>query len=284
MVVADSDWSAQRFVSAAAEGRRLHTQLDPDAPSWLLNYLPIRILPNRLAVAKLVVITSTNFDSDPTGRCARQQPLRNNHVSTDPMAVLTIVDIRETLEARRQPLSHGSLAHKALSPRIWPTRQVQRTIIRKELHDRVQILGIEGIEDRLYGFYGHRLLLRHGASSLNEGLTFQRPQEFLAQAWPLRLVPLIAVLDVSGRRRSDDDLLQRPWPRIRPRTSSQGMPTGPSRFRSSRRRSSSARWAPVSGIASGVAARLSHSSSSRSSRSSGVSDAMSRPPLLMPEV
>src|SRR5712692_1278824 len=106
-------------------------------------------------------------------------------------------------------------------------------------------------------------------------------QEFLAQAWPLRLVPLIGVLDVSGRRRSDDDLLQRPWPRIRPRTSSQGMPTGPSRFRSSRRRSSSARWAPVSGIASGVAARLSHSSSSRSSRSSGVSDAMSRPRLLM---
>src|SRR5712692_8082832 len=173
MVVADSDWSAQRFVSAAAEGRRLHTQLDPDAPSWLLNYLPIRILPNRLAVAKLVVITSTNFDSDPTGRCARQQPLRNNHVSTDPMAVLTIVDIRETLEARRQPLSHGSLAHKALAPRIWPTRQVQRTIVRKELHDRVQIVGIEGIEDRLYGFYGHRLLLRHGASSLNEGLTLR---------------------------------------------------------------------------------------------------------------
>lgn len=69
----------------------------------------------------------------------------------------------------------------------------------------------------------------------------QRRQEFFAQARPLRLVPLIGVLDVSGSRWPDDDLLHGPRLRIRLRTSSHGMPTGPSRSRSSRRRSSSAR-------------------------------------------
>src|SRR5213594_5141148 len=90
----------------------------------------------------------------------------------------------------------------------------------------------------------------------------ERNEEVFAQTWLLRLVPLISVLDVGGGRRPDDDPLHWCRLRIRLRTSSHGMPTGPSRSRSSRRRSSSTRWAPVSGIASGVAARLSHSSSS----------------------
>ena len=112
----------------------------------------------------------------------------------------------------------------------------------------------------------------------------ERGQQLLAQARPLRLVPSIGVLDIRRSRWPDDDSLHRPRLRIRLRTSSQGMPTGPSRSRSSRRRSSSARWASVSGTASGAAARLSHSSSSRLSRSSGVSDAISTPRLLMPAV
>src|SRR3989338_5949548 len=48
----------------------------------------------------------------------------------------------------------------------------------------------------------------------------QRHQELLAQARPLRLVPLIGVLDVRGSRRPDDDLLHRLRLRMRLRTSS----------------------------------------------------------------
>ena len=53
-------------------------------------------------------------------------------------------------------------------------------------------------------------------------------EELVAQAGLLRLVPFVSVLDVGGRRRPDDDSLHRPRLRIRLRTSSQGMPTGPS--------------------------------------------------------
>ena len=64
---------------------------------------------------------------------------------------------------------------------------------------------------------------------------------------------------------------------IRLRTSSQGIPTGPSTSKSSSRRSSSAHCAAVSGIASGVAAKLSQSASRRLKRSCAVIDAMSNP-------
>jgi hypothetical protein len=77
------------------------------------------------------------------------------------MAVVAIVDVRETLEARRQPLSDGRLAHKALATRIWPPGHVQRTIVRKKLHYRVEIVSIESVEDGLRRFYGNRLLLKH---------------------------------------------------------------------------------------------------------------------------
>jgi hypothetical protein len=67
----------------------------------------------------------------------------------------------------------------------------------------------------------------------------------------------------------------RPVVRSRVTISSQGMPTAPSRSMLSNRRSSSARCGGVRGIDCGVAARLSHSRSTRRSRSSSERRPMS---------
>src|SRR5437879_2616958 len=101
------------------------------------------------------------------------------------------------------------------------------------------------------------------------------PEKLFAKALSPALVPKKCFFDISGGRRTDEDGHQGVRLRIRRSTSSQGMPSGPSRSSSSRRLSSSSRCAFVSGTASGLAERLSHSSSRSRRRSSALSFAMS---------
>ena len=83
--------------------------------------------------------------------------------------------------------------------------------------------------------------------------------KLVAQAAALGFIPMVSAFDVSGRGRPDEDGLHARRECRRPRTSSAGIPTGPSRSRSSSLRSSSSRCGSVSGIALGVAERLSQS-------------------------
>ena len=99
--------------------------------------------------------------------------------------------------------------------------------------------------------------------------------KLVAQARPLGFVPGVSVFDVSGRGRPDEDGLHARRECRRPRTSSAGIPTGPSRSRSSSLRSSSSRCGSVSGIALGVAERLSQSFSRSCSCSAWLSVAIS---------
>ena len=106
-----------------------------------------------------------------------------------------------------------------------------------------------------------------------------RYQEVFSEPGALVLIPPIRAFDICGRRRSKDRWLQR-RARICLRTSSQGTPSSPpslmSRSRSLSRRSSSARCSGVTGTSAGVRAKLSHSRSRRSRRSSGL-----RPSILI---
>jgi hypothetical protein len=93
-------------------------------------------------------------------------------------------------------------------------------------------------------------------------------QELASQALALLLVPVVGVFDVRSSGWTEENRLHAVPFWIRARTSSQGMPVGPSCSRSSSRRSSSARWASVNGTAAGFLLRLSQSSSRRLRRSS----------------
>jgi hypothetical protein len=100
-------------------------------------------------------------------------------------------------------------------------------------------------------------------------------EEFVTEPGTLPFVPDVCVVNVRGRPRTDDDRHQPMRLRMRFSTSSNGMPTGPSRSISSSRRSSSSRCGLVSGTASGVRERLSHSASNSRSRSSAFRPDMS---------
>jgi len=89
-----------------------------------------------------------------------------------------------------------------------------------------------------------------------------------SERFALGSVPTVGTFDIGSGIGPNDDPHVTSFSRRR-RTSSQGIPRGPSRSNSSRRRSSSWRWASVSGTSSSV--RLSHNRSMSFNRCSGVS-------------
>jgi len=101
-------------------------------------------------------------------------------------------------------------------------------------------------------------------------------QELLAESSSRPFVLVVGVFDIAGRFRTDDNVAgHRSVVRSRTTISSQGMPVAASRSTLSSRRSSSARCGGVKGIECGVSARLSHSRSTRRSRSSSERRPMS---------
>ena len=114
------------------------------------------------------------------------------------------------------------------------------------LSQRVTIDSVEeAVREPLRDESASRVTVQDGVGFwMFEHSVLRRPgrlEELCAQAGPLRLVPLVGLLDIRSSRGPDDDSLHRPRLWIRLRTSSHGIPTGPSTSSSSRRRSSSAR-------------------------------------------
>src|SRR5512147_944134 len=99
------------------------------ASRWLLDDLPVRVLPDDLPVAKLPMVTAAHADATTVRRRAGQKPLGDAEVATDPVSIFTVVDIRKPTEARCQRLAHGRFAREALSPRLWPTGHVEGAIV-----------------------------------------------------------------------------------------------------------------------------------------------------------
>jgi hypothetical protein len=121
--------------------------------------------------------------------------------------------------------------------------------------------------------------------TVNDGKTFgichqrfdddtHRCKKLVAKTRSLILIPSVGVFNIRGGSRPEDRGLHLDRERICCRTWSQGIPSGPERSRSSSRRSSSSRCTLVSGTFPGASLRLSHSSSIRRKRSSGLRSPM----------
>ena len=106
-------------------------------------------------------------------------------------------------------------------------------------------------------------------------------KKLVTKSRSLILIPSIGVFNVCGGSRPEDWRLHLDRERICCSTWSQGIPSGPELSRSLSRRSSSSRCALVSGIFSGASLRLSHNSSIRRSRSSGLRSPMFSAGLLI---
>ncbi len=122
----------------------------------------------------------------------------------------------------------------------------------------------------------HRIQGGLCGNALKRGL--KRCQKLIAEARTPAFVPQKRFVDIGGRCRTNDDGRHSLRLRMLRKTSSHGMPVGPSRSSSSSRRSNSSRWALVRGIPCGVARRLSQSSSISRNRSSVLRLAISTVP------
>ena len=106
-------------------------------------------------------------------------------------------------------------------------------------------------------------------------------KEFSAQTKLASLVPSVGVFNVRGSSRAKERWLHLGRERICVKISSQGIPSGPERSRSSKRRSNSSRCVSVSGTLPGCLLRLSQSSSIILSRSAGLRSSILMAGLLM---
>src|SRR5438105_9248790 len=91
----------------------------------LLDDLPVRVLPEDLAVSELPVIASTHSDLDSVWGRAGQQPFHHARVTAAPVPALPVVDVGRSLEPGRQPLPHFPLPLYPPPPGLCPPRHVQ---------------------------------------------------------------------------------------------------------------------------------------------------------------
>ncbi len=120
-------------------------EADADTPfrSGSVDDLPERILAADSAVDELEKITPSDFDGLAGQLRAAEGPLRHGAITADPVAAVAVVDVRNAVEPRLDPCPHLLAAHQPPASRRWPARHVENTILGKEGHDCVDIVGVE---------------------------------------------------------------------------------------------------------------------------------------------
>jgi len=62
------------------------------------------------------------------------------------MTVVSVVNVRNALEATRKSLAHLIFADEALSPGFRSSWKIKGAVISEELHDRIEIMSVECCE------------------------------------------------------------------------------------------------------------------------------------------
>src|SRR5215470_15195953 len=127
-----------RFVAAPISGLR-----------GTLDDLPVRVFPRHRAAPELPVVAAAHPHRLAVGTRSREEPFRDAEVPADPVAIVVVVHVGQSLETRGEAFAHGRLARVALAPGLGSARHLQRAVLGEELHDRVEIMSIEGGGDGL---------------------------------------------------------------------------------------------------------------------------------------
>jgi hypothetical protein len=63
------------------------------------------------------------------------------------MCVVPVVDVRDALEAGRKAGSNLPFSHIPVSPWALASRHVQDTVIMEVVHDGVEVMAVEGVQE-----------------------------------------------------------------------------------------------------------------------------------------
>ena len=113
-------------------------------------------------------------------RCVpAERPLGHGAVAADPVAVVAVVDVGNAVEPRLDPLPDLLPAHQPPTSRSGPAWHVHDAILGEEGHDRVDVVGVERVEEGLkhrgVGLRaGHGCISLVGVSSLAHGPIYRK--------------------------------------------------------------------------------------------------------------
>src|ERR671925_1178734 len=117
-----------------------------------------------LVVPERPQIAAPHVDSLAGYRRARDRPLRYAAVPGGEVVVVSVGDVRNALEARGKPAPDLVLPDEPAAPAVRSPRGLEDTILAEVLHDRVEVVSVEGAEHLLKDF--DPAIVGHPSSSL----------------------------------------------------------------------------------------------------------------------
>lgn len=121
-------------------------------PTYLIalsDDLPVRVFSDYLAVPELKKVATSNSELLACRARARQEPLGNTSITTCPVAVFTVMNVRDPAESSGQALADLVLANATCTPRFRSPRHVGGRVVRKEFHDPIEIVLVECVKQLL---------------------------------------------------------------------------------------------------------------------------------------
>src|SRR4051812_27493429 len=128
---------------------------DGDAAVLSLDDLPEGVLAADLAVGELEEVAPAHLDVLPGQLSAADRPLRDPAVTARPVALVAVLDVRDPVEPRLDPFAHLLLADQAAPSRRGTARHVEHAVLAEERHHLVDVVGVEGVEERLQSWRRH---------------------------------------------------------------------------------------------------------------------------------
>jgi hypothetical protein len=111
---------------------------------------PERVLAGDLAVDELEQVATAHLDALARHLRAAECPLGYSAVTPDPVAIVAVVEVRDAVEPRLEPFTDLRQAHHPPPPSGRRTAwHVEDAILAEAGHDRVEIAGVERVEEGL---------------------------------------------------------------------------------------------------------------------------------------
>src|SRR5688500_1636747 len=126
--------------------------------------LAVGILQGDLAVAKREKVATMNFDAGPIRARSRERPLRNTSLCLNKVARVTPMGIRESSPHLGKTSSHRLASGIAGTTDVRPGRGLEHAVLAHERHERIDVVAIPCIGERLQDFNGD--LAHHSSHDL----------------------------------------------------------------------------------------------------------------------